>query len=79
MLAGKWALVCGANKGLGLAWVVRRRWCVKGERGRGGPRPTARATRWPRSRRQDRRGQIKSLLSIHVRPPKVHERQRPGH
>ncbi len=46
---------------------------------RNGPRPTARATRWPRSRRQDRRGQIKSLLSIHVRPPKVHERQRPGH
>ena len=38
MLAGKWALVCGANKGLGLAWVVRRRWCVKGERSRGGLR-----------------------------------------
>lgn len=43
------------------------------------PRPTPRATRWPRSRRQDRRGQIKNLPSVHVRPPKVHERQRPGH
>ena len=29
----------------------------------------ARAKRWPRSRGEDRRGQITDLLSIHVRPP----------
>lgn len=39
----------------------------------------ARAKRWPRSRGQDRRGEIKDLLSIHVRPPEVQERQFPGH
>ncbi len=39
----------------------------------------ARAKRWPRSRGQDRRGQIADLLSIHVRPPGVADRQFPGH
>ena len=39
----------------------------------------ARAKRWPRSRGQDRRGQISDLLSIHVRPPEVADRQFPGH
>jgi IS30 family transposase len=39
----------------------------------------ARAKRWPRSRGEDRRGQIADLLSIHVRPPEVEDRQFPGH
>ena len=39
----------------------------------------ARAKRWPRSRGQDRRGEIAHLLSIHVRPPEVQSRQFPGH
>ena len=39
----------------------------------------ARAKRWPRSRGEDRRGQIAELLSIHVRPPEVADRQLPGH
>ncbi|MBK7989941.1 MAG: IS30 family transposase [Comamonadaceae bacterium] len=39
----------------------------------------ARAKRWPRSRGTDRRGEITDLLSIHVRPPQVNERQFPGH
>ena len=39
----------------------------------------ARAKRWPRSRGVDRRGEIADLLSIHVRPPQVNERQFPGH
>ncbi len=39
----------------------------------------ARAKRWPRSRGVDRRGQIVDLLSIHVRPPEVNDRQFPGH
>jgi hypothetical protein len=39
----------------------------------------ARARRWPRSRGTDRRGEIADLLSIHVRPPQVNERQFPGH
>ena len=39
----------------------------------------ARAKRWPRSRGQDRRGQIADLLSIHVRPPEVADRLFPGH
>lgn len=39
----------------------------------------ARAKRWPRSRGEDRRGQITDLLSIHVRPPEIEDRQFPGH
>ena len=39
----------------------------------------ARAKRWPRSRGEDRRGQMANLLSIHVRPPEVADRQFPGH
>ena len=39
----------------------------------------ARAKRWPRSKGQDRRGQMADLLSIHVRPPEVTDRQFPGH
>jgi len=39
----------------------------------------ARAKRWPRSRGEDRRGQISDLLSIHVRSPEVQDRQFPGH
>lgn len=39
----------------------------------------ARTKRWPRSRGEDRRGQIVDLLSIHLRPPEVQDRQFPGH
>ncbi len=39
----------------------------------------ARAKRWPRSKGEDRRGQIADALSIHVRPPEVEDRQFPGH
>ena len=39
----------------------------------------ARAKRWPRSKGADRRGQIADLLSIHVRPPEIEDRQLPGH
>ena len=39
----------------------------------------ARAKRWPRSRGEDRRGQLTDLLSIHIRPPEVSDRQFPGH
>ena len=39
----------------------------------------ARAKRWPRSRGEDRRGHLSDLLSIHVRPPEVADRQFPGH
>lgn len=39
----------------------------------------ARAKRWPRSRGEDRRGQIADLLGIHVRPPEIEDRQFPGH
>ena len=39
----------------------------------------ARTKRWPRSRGEDRRGQIAELLSIHMRPPEVEDRQFPGH
>jgi len=35
--------------------------------------------RTPRSKGQDRRGQIPDMLSIHVRPPEVEDRQFPGH
>lgn len=39
----------------------------------------ARAKRWPRSRGEDRRGQIADLLSIHLRPPEIEDRQFPWH
>lgn len=39
----------------------------------------ARNKRTPRSKGEDRRGQIPDMLSIHVRPPEVAERQFPGH
>ena len=38
-----------------------------------------RAARWPRSKGKDRRGEIKDLVSIHVRPPEIEDRQLPGH
>jgi transposase, IS30 family len=38
-----------------------------------------RATRLPRSRGEDRRGQIPDMVSIHVRPPEVEDRVMPGH
>jgi IS30 family transposase len=39
----------------------------------------ARNKRAPRSNRQDRRSHIPDMLSIHVRPPEVEDRQFPGH
>jgi IS30 family transposase len=36
-------------------------------------------TRLPRSRDQDRRGQIPDMVSIHVRPPEIEDRVMPGH
>lgn len=39
----------------------------------------ARNKRMPRSKGQDRRGQIPDMLSIHVRPPEIADRQFPGH
>lgn len=39
----------------------------------------ARNKRTPRSKGQDRRGQIPDMLSIHVRPPEIEDRQFPGH
>lgn len=39
----------------------------------------AKAKRMPRSRGEDRRGQMPDLLSIHVRPPEVNDRAFPGH
>jgi IS30 family transposase len=39
----------------------------------------AHAKRWPRSKGNDRRGELQDLLSIHVRPPEVEDRQLPGH
>ena len=39
----------------------------------------AHAKRGPRSKGNDRRGQIQHLLSIHVRPPEVNDRQLAGH
>ena len=39
----------------------------------------AHAARWPRSKGADRRGEIKDLVSIHVRPPEIEDRQLPGH
>jgi IS30 family transposase len=38
-----------------------------------------RGARRPRSRGQDRRGQLQDLLSIHLRPPEANERLLPGH
>jgi IS30 family transposase len=38
-----------------------------------------RSTRMPRTRGQDRRGQIPDMVSIHVRPPEVDDRVMPGH
>lgn len=35
--------------------------------------------RVPRSKGKDRRGQIPDMLSIHVRPPEIQDRQFPGH
>jgi IS30 family transposase len=35
--------------------------------------------RVPRSKGQDRRGHIPDMLSIHVRPPEIEDRQFPGH
>lgn len=37
------------------------------------------STRRPRSGGVDRRGQIPDMVSIHVRPPEVEDRQMPGH
>ena len=37
------------------------------------------AKRMPRSRGQDRRGQIPDMVSIHLRPPEVDDRTMPGH
>lgn len=39
----------------------------------------ARAKRWPRSEGEDRRGHMADMLSIHVRPPEIEDRQFPGH
>jgi IS30 family transposase len=39
----------------------------------------ARAKRWPRSKGEERRGHMANLLSIHLRPPEVQDRQFPGH
>lgn len=36
-------------------------------------------TRRPRSGGVDRRGQIPDMVSIHVRPPEIEDRQMPGH
>ena len=38
-----------------------------------------RGTRLPRTRGDDRRGQIPDMVSIHVRPPEVEDRVMPGH
>lgn len=39
----------------------------------------AKNKRLPRSKGKDRRGQISDMLSIHMRPPEVEDRQFPGH
>ena len=39
----------------------------------------ARNKRVPRSKGADRRGQIPDMLSIHMRPPEIEDRQFPGH
>jgi len=38
-----------------------------------------RGTRLPRTRGEDRRGQIPDMVSIHVRPPEIEDRVMPGH
>ena len=38
-----------------------------------------RAKRRPRARGQDRRGQIRDMVSLHVRPPEIEDRLIPGH
>ena len=38
-----------------------------------------RGTRLPRTRGNDRRGQIPEMVSIHVRPPEIEDRVMPGH
>ena len=38
-----------------------------------------RSTRKPRTRGMDRRGQIRDMQSIHVRPPEIEDRLIPGH
>jgi transposase, IS30 family len=38
-----------------------------------------RSTRLPRTRGNDRRGQIPEMVSIHVRPPEIEDRVMPGH
>ena len=38
-----------------------------------------RSTRLPRTRGNDRRGQIPEMVSIHVRPPEIEDRVIPGH
>jgi len=38
-----------------------------------------RSTRWPRTRGEERRGQIPDRVSIHVRPPEMDDRIMPGH
>jgi len=37
------------------------------------------STRMPRSRGNDRRGQLPEMVSIHVRPPEINDRVIPGH
>lgn len=37
------------------------------------------STRMPRTRGNDRRGQIPEMVSIHVRPPEIEDRVMPGH
>ncbi|QTD47356.1 IS30 family transposase [Ottowia testudinis] len=37
------------------------------------------AKRWPRSKGVDRRAEMQQMMSIHVRPPQVEDRQLPGH
>ena len=38
-----------------------------------------RSTRMPRTRGDDRRGQIPEMVSVHMRPPEVNDRVMPGH
>ena len=38
----------------------------------------ARKSRWPRARGSDRRGTIPNMVSIHMRPPEIKDRVKPG-